>query len=365
MKEQEDHSNENDYTIILKLLKGFFKTKKFIISSITVFLIIGILVVIFTPKRYSSSVLFITQDSTGGKSSGLNGIASLLSGGALSSQGSSDLPTYLYPRIINSWEFRKQLFDIQLKLKGEDSLISFEEYALKKEPLTIGQILSRYTIGLPQLVSKKDNSIIGTGKRIDSLEYISNTNRKVLNSLNEKLSFAISKEDGTLEIRSVFKNEPIAAAQLAQQAQIRLQKEIIRYRIAKAKEKSKFIEREYKEKKEQYENAQARLASYVDRNRFNVTESSQLRRRQLENESSLLYIIYSDLEQQRVAQNLKIKEDTPNFTVINPAIVPISPMGSSKLLKIFIFGLLGLLFAIAAYAYSLGKEYISKLWGSV
>lgn len=365
MRNQENHSNENDYRIILSLVKGFFRTKKVILSSVVSFLVIGVLVIIFTPKTYSSSVLFITQDSTGGKASGLKGIASLLSGGAVSSQESSDLPTYLYPQIINSWEFRKQLFDIQLKLKDEDSLISFKEYAIEKEGLTVGQTIAKYTIGLPKLLFKKKKSNDAAPKKIDSLEYISINDKKVLQSLNKKLSFTINKEDGTLEIQTVFENEPIAAAQLAQQVQIRLQKEIIRYRIAKAKEKLHFVEREYQEKKQLYERAQAKLAAYIDRNRFNTTESSQLRRRQLENESSLLYIIYSDLEQQRVAQNLKIKEDTPNFTIINPAVVPITSSGSSKIIKLLIFGIIGILFALFVYVYSLCKEYVSKLWDSV
>lgn len=365
MKEQEDHSNENDYKFILSLVKGFLMTKKFIIGSVIAFLIIGVLAIVFAPKTYSSKVLFIAQDAAGGQSSGLKGIASLLSGGAVSSQGGSDLPTYLYPQIINSWEFRKQLFDIPLKLKNEDALISFEEYALEKEALTLGQTLSKYTIGLPKLLFKKNNVNPKTVNKLDSLEYISSTDKKVLNSLNKKLGFTISKEDGTLEIRAQFNKEPIAAAQLAHQVQIRLQKEIIRYRIAKAREKLLFIEREYKEKKQQYQEAQAKLASYIDRNRFNVTESSQIYRRQLENESALLYRIYSDLEQQRVAQNIKIREDTPNFTIINPAVVPNSPDGSNNVLKILIFAVLGVIFAFFAYIFSLSKAYLSKLWDSI
>ena len=127
-------SNEEDYKLILSLVKGFLNTKKFIITSIGVFLLLGLIYVVVTPKTYSSRVLFITQDSSGVQSGGLGGIASLLSGGSKSS-GTSDLPTFLYPQIINSWKFRKQLFDIPLKLKNEDSLISLKKYSLEKEKL--------------------------------------------------------------------------------------------------------------------------------------------------------------------------------------------------------------------------------------
>jgi len=367
MEERIDHSNENDYKIILGLVKGFLQTKKFIFASILTFVLIGIVVVIFTPKTYSSRVLFITQDSSSAQSSGLGGIASLISGGGIKPSGNGDIPTFLYPQIIDSWEFRKQLFDIPLKLKNEDSLITFKEYALEKEGLSFGQTVAKYTIGLPGLIfSKSDNGKLIVNRRIDdSLTYISSDDNKVLNSLRDKLSFSISKEDGTLEIKTIIKEEPVAAAQLAQQVQLRLQNEIIRYRIAKAREKYEFIENQYQETKQEYKDAQIRLASYTDRNRFNTTESSLIRKRQLENEANLLYALYSDLEQKRISQSLKIKEDTPNFTVINPALVPLGPENNNALATIFIYGFIGFIIAVLRYVFIITRDYVKSLWSEV
>lgn len=366
MEERIDHSNENDYKIILGLVKGFLQTKKFIFTSILVFVLIGIVVVIFTPKTYSSRVLFITQDSSSAQSSGLGGIASLISGGGIKPSGNGDIPTFLYPQIIDSWEFRKQLFDIPLKLKNEDSLITFKEYALEKEGLSFGQTVAKYTIGLPGLIfSKSDNGKVIANRRIDSLTYISSDDNKVLNSLRDKLSFSISKEDGTLEIKTIIKEEPVAAAQLAQQVQLRLQNEIIRYRIAKAREKYEFIENQYQETKQEYKDAQIRLASYTDRNRFNTTESSLIRKRQLENEANLLYALYSDLEQKRISQSLKIKEDTPNFTVINPALISSIPENNSSFLTLVIFALIGFLVAFFRYVATTAVTYVKRLWNGV
>jgi len=365
MKEEENHFNENDYKIILSLLKGFLRTKRFIIGSILVFLLIGVLVVVFTPKTYSSRVLFITQDSSSAQSSGLGGIASLISGGTIKSSGTADIPTFLYPQIIDSWEFRKQLFDIPLQLKGEDSLITFEKYALEREGLKPMQTIAKYTIGLPKLLFGKKNNTISKVRKIDSLEYITPNDKKVLQSLREKLSFSISKEDGTLEIKTIFKGERVAVAQLAQEVQLRLQKEIIRYRIAKAKEKYEFIEDQYQETKQEYKDAQIRLASYTDRNRFNTTESSLIRKRQLEEESALLYALYSDLEQQRISQGIKIKEDTPNFTVINPALVPSEPDNSNTLLTLLLFVILGFIFAALRFIFLTSLKYVKKIWNQI
>lgn len=365
MKEQENQTNESDYKIILSFIKGFLRTKTFIIISIIIFLFIGVIVALSTPKMYSSRVLFITQDSRSAQSSGLGGIASLLSGGGIKPSGTGDIPTFLYPQIIDSWEFRKKLFDIPLKIKEEDSLITFERYALEKEGLTTAQTIAKYTIGLPKLLFGQESQVPLPVKRLDSLEYITANDKKVLQSLREKLSFSISKEDGTLEIKTSLEEQPIAAAQLAQEVQLRLQKEIIRYRIAKAKEKFEFIEDQYSQTKEEYKEAQVRLANYIDRNRFNNTESSLIRRKQLENETVLLFTLYSDLEQQRITQSLKIKEDTPNFTIINPAVVPLTPDNNNKLFIIIIYGLIGFILAALRYVFLISARYVKSLWGEI
>ncbi|WP_379953133.1 hypothetical protein [Dokdonia sp. R78006] len=365
MKKHLDHSNENDYKIILSLIKGFLKTKRFIIISVTVFLILGVIVVLSKPKTYSSSVLFITQDSSSAQSSGLGGIASLISGGTIKSSSTNDIPTFLYPQIIDSWEFRKQLFDTPLKLKNEDSLITLRRYVLEREGTPIMQTVAKYTVGLPGLISGKNEVKSISSDRIDSLEYITNDDRRVLESLQEKVSFAISKDDGTLEIRTAIREEPIAAAQLAKQVQLKLQKEIIRYRIGKAQEKYDFIENQYQETKQKYKDSQISLARYSDRNRFNTTESSLIRKRELESESTLLYALYSDLEQQRITQSIKIKEDTPNFTIINPAVVPSRADGNNSIITLFIYGIVGFIVAVFRYLFIVSRSYVSSLWKEV
>lgn len=364
-----DHiEDEEDYKVVLSFVKDFFRTRKFIFTLVAVFLVLGIINVLLTPRVYTSKVTFITQSAGGSNAgAGLGGIAKLLGGGggASSNSGSSDIPSFLYPSIMKSLSFQRKLYETPIKLRGVDSMITYKQYALTIEELPLKSRIAKYTIGLPKLLFSSKKSAPATVHRIDSLEYEDGTELRVIYSLSDKIALVNDEEDGTLEISASMSGEPVAAAQLAQNAQKILQEEIIRYRVGQAQEKFDFIEEQYKQRKEEYENAQARLARYNDSNLFNTTESSLIRKRQLESESNLLFAIYSDLEQQRLSQSIKIQEDTPTFTTINPAVVPLSSGGRQAIKTLLIFGVVGFLLSVLIYVLRVARRYVSSLWQEV
>lgn len=359
---------EEDYKIILSFVKDFFSTRKLILTFVFLFLILGIINILVTPKVYTSKVTFITQSSGDSKSSGgLGGIAKLLGGGGASSNSStSDIPSFLYPTIMESLAFQRKLYQTPIKLKEIDTLVSFGEYALKIEEPSLKSSIAKYTIGLPKLLfSSKKSTRVVVVKSIDSLEFEDGNELKIINSLKKKILLTTNDEDGTLEISASMANESIAAAQLARNAKKILQEEIIRYRVGQAQEKFDFIEKQYELRKDEFEKAQARLARYNDSNLFNITQSSLIRKRQLEGESNLLFTIFSDLESQRLSQSIKIQEDTPTFTTINPAIVPLKADNSNALKTLLMFGFLGFFFSALIYIFKVTRRYISILWKEV
>ena len=63
MENSQDQAIENDYKVLLSYIKDFLDTRRFILTILIVFLVLGVLTVIFTPKTYSSQVTFIAQGS--------------------------------------------------------------------------------------------------------------------------------------------------------------------------------------------------------------------------------------------------------------------------------------------------------------
>ena len=95
---------KKDLKIVIRYVKDFLRSRILILVTTGIFLIFGILTVLFTPKTYRSTVSFIAQVSeNAGGGNGLKDIAAVI-GFSLGKKNdnSKDLPVYLYPKIISS-----------------------------------------------------------------------------------------------------------------------------------------------------------------------------------------------------------------------------------------------------------------------
>ena len=344
----EENQQKDDYISLLGQIKGIWAMRRKLLPIVLVFVLLGAYLAIFTPTTYNTNVKFLSQTSSSSRIGGnWSGLAALVGINLNANAESGEIPPNIYPKIINSIPFQRKLMEIPLTFKGIDTAVTVRDYYLKVATPDGVTTLKKYTIGLPGQISKwiKGTPNEGGGKqKNDSLVYLSRKEQKVTKILKENLMFSIDETDGVITITTIMP-EAVPAAQLAQGAQTLLQQAIIEYRIGKAQDQMDFINKQLVLEEENYKNIQDRLARYKDRNRFNITESSQIELRRLQSEYDLAYSIYSELQRQQVAQNIQVKKDTPIFTTINPASVPLEPAGPNRI-AIFIFTIiLGVIFA--------------------
>lgn len=349
---------------VVKFIKDFLKSKKLIFLCFIISLVLAILTILNEQKEYIAHTSFITQ--TGGDSSvgsGLRNIADLIGVNIGSKKEFADIPVYLYPKLIGSLSYNRNVLNSEVMWYQNDTLIPVKKYFTDNYKPSAASKLRKYTIGLPGVIKRsffKSKESTGYLKVIDSIEYISKEEAKIISLLQSNLELNIDKEDGTIHLTMKSKN-PEISAQIAQIAREKLQEKIIEYRILKAKEGFDFIDKEYKIKKEEYLKAQDILARYIDRNRFNNTERSLIKRKELENNVALSYAVYSGLENQRIGAQISIKKDTPVFATINPSIIPLEASNNSAILTIFKFVFTSFLIALFIFSYRkyihLFKEY--------
>ena len=356
---------KDDVILLLSYVRDFFAKKKLIALMLLLFLIIAFLEFFTEPDEYVAKTSFITQvSSDSGASSGLKNIADLIGVNLGGKKEQKDLPIYLYPKLMNSLSYKRNLTQAKLRYRKADDFINLGDYYSSYYKQGLGHHISKYTIGLPRLILK---SLSGTQTEnqdrvlFDSLTYVSRQEASLYEKLSEDIVFGVDDIDGSISI-SVKMLDPELAAQVCTIAADLLQDAIIDYRLGKAKERYDFINREYVIKKEDYSKSQIALASYIDRNRFNNTESSQVRRRKLENETNLAYAIYSELESQRILQQLNLNEDTPVFTTIQPAIVPLKPVNKGIVYLIIKYLAIGFITAVFLHVYLLLRVELLKLW---
>ncbi|AWW32219.1 exopolysaccharide biosynthesis protein [Echinicola strongylocentroti] len=335
---------------LITLLKVIWLKRVVILKITTTFIALGFLVAILSPKEFeaTSSYLPTTSDSgkAGGRLSSLASVAGINLGGI---EGGEDIPPSLYPNIVKSIPFKKDMLNAQLSIKGLNNKVTYREYYEKYFSPSYLAILKQYTIGLPRV-------IIGVLKRKkDDQEQISNSDKDIVSlsptemahykRLDNQIFISYNEKEGVLRLICKMP-EPLAAAQLAKYAEGVLQKQVIAFKVRNAKEQLIFTQERHNEKKKEFENIQTRLARFRDRNQ-NISSSIALSQlRELEAEYSLTLSVFTELAKQLETAKLQVSKETPVFSVIQPISVPMEKAGPNRMLIVLISIILGIFVSI-------------------
>ncbi|MFR6073363.1 chain-length determining protein [Phocaeicola coprocola] len=353
VQEPENDEIEIDW---MEILRKIISIRKTLYKAAGVGVVLGIIIALSIPKQYTVKVT-LSPEMGGDKASG--GLASLSSsflGGGASSNSPDALNATLAPDIVASTPFVLELFNTRVQtLDGEldTTLVAYLDeqktpwfsYIIKAPGMAIGAIKSIFTEKVDtvsalnpfQLTEKEATKVEGLRKAI-----IANVDKKT----------AMTTITVTLQ-------DPKVTAIVADSIVAKLQQYIIDYRIKKAKEDCSYLEQLYKERQQEYYNAQSKYAHYFDSNRNIALQSVRAEQERLQNDMNLAYQVYSQVAQQLQVARAKIQEEKPVFAIIEPAIVPLLPSSTSR--KAIIIGFIFLSIAIVGGWQLLGKEYWDKL----
>ena len=135
--------------------------------------------------------------------------------------------------------------------------------------------------------------------------------------------------------------DPEVAAIVADSTVAKLQEYIIDYRTRKAQEDCNYLDKLCKERKEEYHKAQQAYADFMDTNRNVILQRTQAEGTRLQNDMSIAFQIYSQVETQLQVARAKVQEAKPVFAIVEPATVPLSPSSPNKKVLVLIFIFLG------------------------
>lgn len=345
--EKENKLYKEDEIDLLELLQNVWSGRKIVIKFVVCFLFIGVFIAIFSPKEYTASITVVPQTSSSKLGGDFGGFAAM-AGINLGSGSSEGIPPSLYPRIVKSVPFQKEILQTSLQFSNLDKKVTYQEYYENYEKFNLLSAIKGYTIGLPGKVAglfkDKENNFIQDEFK-DSIYRVSIEDKKLFDKLQKQLVINNNDKEGFVQI-SFSMPEALPAAQMTKRAQELLQKSITEFKVQKAKEEYEFIEERYKEIKEEFLKKQVVLANFRDRNQGLILSRSQSRLERLQSEYNLVYGIYSELAKQLETQKIKLKENTPIFTVINPVSVPIEKSRPRRTLILVFWIFIGLILGI-------------------
>ena len=327
-----------------QLWQDIKKHKKLYYKVLGITFIVSAIITLSIPNYYKCTVMLAPEIPGGNK--GTSGLASLASsfgvnlGGA--SAGADAIMPNLYPDLMNSVAFRASLFPVKVQQEDGDTAMTYYDY------LENHQRMPWWSAGIKFVgdgITSVINSILGieeeTSDKVNPFR-LTKEQMKIVEKMEKKVVCDVDKKTFVITI-DVTDQDPLIAATLADSVQTRLQDFITDYRTRKARVDLAYNQKLFKEAQERYEKARLKSAAYTDANRHAIFADKQSERTKLENEMQLQYRTYSQVAAQLQMAEAKVQEDTPAFTTLQPATVPVKKDGPKRIVIAFILFILALL----------------------
>lgn len=328
---------ENDELEIdwMEILRKIIAIRKTLYKAAGVGVVLGIIIALSIPKQYTVTVTLSPEMGGDKASGGLASLASSFLGGAATSNSSDALNATLAPDIVASTPFILELFNTRVQtLDGEldTTLVAYLDeqkqpwwgYIKAAPGMAIGAIKSLFA-------EEADTASVLNPFQLTEKE------ASKVEAIKQSIIAEVDKKTAMTTI-SVTLQDPKVTAIVADSVVGKLQQYIIDYRIKKAKEDCAYLEELYKERQQEYYDAQSKYAHYFDTNRNIALQSVRAEQERLQNDMNLAYQVYSQVAQQLQVARAKIQEEKPVFAVVEPATVPLLPSGTNR--KVILLGII-------------------------
>lgn len=341
------------------ILRQVLAIRKALYKAAGIGLVIGILIALGTPKQYTVSVTLSPEMGSGKSGGGLASMAASFLGGSVGADSPDALNATLAPDIVASTPFLLELFNARVVSQDKQIDTTFTAYLDEEKSSWMGYVLAAPGMaigGIKSLFTDKEKEDTTTVQK-GAIE-LNKEDAAKLGNLRKAITAEADKKTGITTL-TVTLQDPKVAATMADTVVSKLQQYISAYRTSKAKEDCQYLEKLYKERQQEYYTAQQRYARYVDANSNMVFQSTMAERERLQNDMNLAYQVYSQVAQQLQVARAKVQEEKPVFAVVEPAVVPLQPSGTSR--KVIVVGFVFLAVALAGAWMLLGKPYWLKL----
>ena len=345
------YNNHNDEELeidLMDLLRKVIGIRKKIYKAAGIGLIIGVIVAISIPKQYTVEVT-LSPEMGNNKGGGLSGLAaSFLGSGVSMGDGTDALNASLSADIVSSTPFLLELSNMKVPVSGSEE-ISLSSY-LDEESSPWWS----YVIGFPGMViggvkslfiEDEDESIFSDKASQGTIELSKKESQKI-ESLKKKIVASVDKKTSMTSVTATFQDSKVAAV-VADSVVKKLQEYIIDYRTSKSKEDCLYLEKLFKERQQEYYEAQRKYADYMDSHDNIILQSVRTEQERLQNDMSLAYQVYSQVAGQLQVARAKVQEEKPVFAVVEPAVVPLYPSGTSRKVYVLVFVFLSVCIVIS------------------
>ncbi|PTL34251.1 chain-length determining protein [Prevotella sp. oral taxon 376] len=336
-----ENDNKGETIDIKAVCKRLYKKKRFILKVLVITFVLSCFYILPQPRYYKCTVELAPEIGRSMLSSG--GLTSLASSMGLDINNtmlSDAISPELYPELMKSNGFIVNLVGCKVRTKDQKvntTYFSYLQHYQKSNPLTVPLAF------IKKLFERKspDNE---KGK-LDPFN-LTKDQDDIFKAIQGKIMFKVDKKTSLVSIE-VQDQDPLVAATMADSTMAKLQEFITRYRTSKARHDMEYYRNLAVKAKADYEKSRRLYGSYADSNMDIILESYKSKQEDLENDMQLKYNAYKAMIQQLQTAEAEVLADTPVFTVVKSASVPINPAGPKRM--IFVGGMMFLALFITSF----------------
>ena len=324
-----------------KIFKDLLKHKRLYYKVLPITFVVASILALSIPNYYNCTVMLSPEMSSSTTSkSGLLSLASSFGvnlGQGAAGMGTEALFPTLYPDLVNSTDFKTSLFPVPVTIEGDkeegekDRTMSYYDYLENEQKAPWWSYVFKAPFKLISLFFDKKPEV----KKIDPFR-LTKKQAEVVKLLDKKVVCDVDKKTMVITI-SVTDQNPVIAATMADTVKNRLQKFITDYRTSKARVDLEYNKKITAETKVRYEKARQKYAEFMDSNQDIILQTVRQKQTDLENEMQLQYNAYTQVAAQLLAAEAKVQQETPAFTTLQSATVPVKKEGPKRAQMCLIF----------------------------
>ena len=261
--------------------------------------------------------------------------------------GGEMLSPLMYDKLIKNIDLRKELMQTPINWEEYEHPVTILDYYTNPDyaKISVMGTVKKYTIGLPGVILKairgnKEKKEVAIPSTAPQLSAYTQNELKCIKAFAPNFSIMADKKNGDVTI-SARMPEALAAAQVADAVKNLLQKYVIELKLQKAEVNYEYIQQRYDEAKVVFEQKQEEYAKFQDANKVLSTALSKAKEEQMRSEFNVARELFNQLTTQLVQAEMKIKEDIPILTVVEPVQIPLERSKPQRAKILFMWCFLG------------------------
>lgn len=310
-----------------QVFKKIWARKKLYAKTMGIVLLLSCLWIFPQPREYQSEVSLAPEmgNSLGGDA--ISSLASTFGFDVGGLQSSDAIYPTLYPEILKSSSFIVSLFDVKVTTGDGKVSTTYYDYLLnhyKRNPYMMP------INGLIAWVGSLFASPAATPSATVDPFKLTKKQFDIVRQIGSSVTCDVDKKTDVITI-TVTDQDAYVSACIADTVRQRLQNYITDYRTKKARHDMEYYEKLTNQALKEYNQSVGSYSSYQDSHMNTVREGVRSNAKKLERSAEIKYNTYSVLNNQLQAAKAKVQERTPAFTIIQPAIVPLKPVGPKRI----------------------------------